>query len=80
MKNKRSVKLGDIIVLVPQKYISEEVWIESINDDKVAEKVPAGSFAILVEKRKDSAVVMAETGFLGWVFNDEWAPVALQLA
>lgn len=72
MKSKRCAKVGDIIVLIPQRYVSDEVWIESISNNQIAEKFPSGSFAILVKKRKTSAVVMAETGFLGWVYDDEW--------
>ena len=78
MKSKRGAKAGDIIELVPQRYISDEVWVESISNDQIAEKFPSGSFAILFRKRKSSAVIMTESGFIGWVYNDEWQTLSTQ--
>lgn len=72
MNSQRRAKIGDIIELVPQKYVSDEVWVESLTDNQFAVKFQSGSLAILVEKRRDAVVVMTETGFTGWVFNDEW--------
>ena len=72
MKGQRGAKKGDIIELIPQKYVSDEVWVESIIDDQFAVKFSRGSLAILVERKKDHAVVMTDTGFLGWVYDDEW--------
>lgn len=72
MRGKRGVKQGDIIELVPQRYVSEEVWVESITDNQHAEKFTAGSLAILIKKRKGSIVIMTKTGMLGWVYDDEW--------
>lgn len=75
MKGKRGTKKGDIIALTPQRFVSEYVWVESISDSKIAEKMCSGSFAIFVGKRKNGIVVMTETGLLGWIYNDEWQPL-----
>lgn len=70
---RRGAKQGDIIELVPQRYVSEEVWVESITDNLLAEKYASGSFAIFIKKRKEGGVVvMTESGLLGWVYDDEW--------
>ena len=50
------------------------ILVESPNDREVFEELTVGSLAILIEKRKDSATVMTSSGFLGWVYNDEWIP------
>lgn len=63
---------GDIIELFPFRYALETITVESLRDKEIFEEVPAGSLAILVKKRKDDAIVMTASGFLGWVYDDEW--------
>lgn len=63
---------GDIVELFPLRYTSETITVESLRDKDIFEEIPAGSLAILVKKRKDDAIVMTSSGFLGWVYDDEW--------
>lgn len=63
---------GDIVELFPLRHASDSVIVESLRSKDVFEEVPAGSLAILVKKRKDDAIVMTSSGFLGWVYDDEW--------
>ena len=63
---------GDIVELFPLRYTSETITVESLRSKDIFEEVPAGSLAILVKKRKDTAIVMTSSGLLGWVYDDEW--------
>jgi len=63
---------GDIVELFPLRYTSEIIIVESLRDKDMFEEVNAGSLAILIEKKKEDAIVMTSSGFLGWVYNDEW--------
>ena len=72
-KDKRmGAQPGDIVELFPLRHASETITVESLRSKDIFEEVPAGSLAILVKKRKDDAVVMTSSGFLGWVYDDEW--------
>ena len=72
--HKNTSKKGDLIVLISPSYTMNTILVESPSDREVFEELTVGSLAILIEKRKDSATVMTSSGFLGWVYNDEWIP------
>jgi len=71
-KKKMRAQPGDIVELFPIRYGSENITVESLSDEDVFEEVRAGSLAILVKKRKEDTIVMTSSGFLGWVYDDEW--------
>lgn len=75
--HKNASKKGDLIVLVSPSYITNTILVESPGDREVFEELTVGSLAILIEKRKDITTVMTSSGFLGWVYNDEWIPESI---
>ena len=70
--NRMGAQSGDIVELFPLRYTSETIIVESLRSKDIFEEVSAGSLAILIKKRKDDAIVMTSSGFLGWVYDDEW--------
>jgi hypothetical protein len=68
-------KSGDIIEICSLKYHADTVTVESLSNQDVYEDIQIGTLAIFLKKTENGANVMLNSGFIGWVFDDEWQPV-----